>query len=288
MKIYEFSPFYNENVVTKIKLSEASSWIDTLTIKECDHTFTKKYKGFVLDDDIRKCPLVNYVPLKVASIFKKSGLGLIRRFPFIGHKNRSWFNETVQREYRAEIEALKVCDDDILIFSDVDEILDSRYKHEIIDMVKKNGIITVKLHFSLFYLNLFSVNWSGPKDYSYRLFIMTGKHYKSLNMSIDELRKMGERGLLLGKVYCPDKFYGFHHSWLGDENFILDKLHSYSHEAHEHNSSILTNNKYDIDKIKVALQNNESIFPGHLLKVSKEVDMLRSIDDDVNLNKYIL
>ncbi|MDE1280441.1 hypothetical protein, partial [Vibrio aestuarianus] len=257
-------------------------------IKECDYTFTKKHKGFLLDQDIKENRTVNYVPISGKYAFKKSGLGLIRRFPFIGHKNRAWYNEGYQRNYSAEIRMLDICDEDILIFSDIDEIIDSRYKDEIIDMVKKNGIITVKLHFSMFYLNLFSVNWGGPKDYSYRLFIMTGKHYKSLNMSIDELRKMGERGLLQGKVYCPDKFYGFHHSWLGDEAFILGKLQSYCHEPHEHNSNILTNNQYDINKIKVALKNGESIFPEHLLEVSNDIDMLKSIDNNKNLNKYML
>lgn len=72
-------------------------------------------------------------------------------------------------------------DDDIVILSDIDEIIDSRYLDEIIHEVRKRGIVTIKLCFTLFYLNLVSTNWGGA-PISYRLFIMT-KYFKKMSIT---------------------------------------------------------------------------------------------------------
>ena len=85
--------------------------------------------------------------------------------PFIQNRLKlipmSWHNEAVQRNCACNYKNL-VGDEDIVILSDVDEIIDSRFSDQIVNEVKKRGIITVRLHFTLFYLNLFSKNWGGP------------------------------------------------------------------------------------------------------------------------------
>ena len=119
----------------------------------------------------------------------------------------SWYNEAIQRNKSSDYGNI-IADDDIVILSDIDEIIDSQYAEEIINEVKKRGVITIKMHFSLFYFNLFSVNWGGPEQYSYRTFIMTGEYFKNMKCSSDYLRKQGEGKLLLDKIFCPDTVMG--------------------------------------------------------------------------------
>ncbi|MDE1309877.1 hypothetical protein MCX36_05310 [Vibrio aestuarianus] len=287
-KIYEFCSFFNENLIAQLKAKESSKWMDKLVIHEADYTFSYKEKGFLLDSNLAESEFITYKKLNVTSRFKKNGYGMSRIFPYFRFKNRSWHNETIQREFNTTIKELDVKDDDILIFSDIDEIIDSRKAQELIKLVNIHNIITVKLHYSLFYLNLFSEDWAGPKDYSYRVFIMTGSHFRKLECTVDQLRKKGERGELVDEVFCPNDFYGFHHSWLGDENKILEKLEAYSHTPDEHDGSISSQGKYDINVIRSKLLKGESIYKGHKLKINNDLDFLSSIDEVEGLSGYYL
>jgi molecular chaperone DnaK len=86
--------------------------------------------------------------------------------------------------------------------SDIDEIIDSRFSEELIRYVNKYGITTIKLHYTLYYFNLFSKNWVGPPDYSYRVFLMSGEYFKRNSVNSNLLRKAGERGDLVETVKC--------------------------------------------------------------------------------------
>lgn len=56
---------------------------------------------------------------------------------------------------------LSANDEDIVILSDVDEMILNEYFEEIIEIAKQKEIMTIKLHFTLFYFNLYSTNWGG-------------------------------------------------------------------------------------------------------------------------------
>lgn len=84
----------------------------------------------------------------------------------------AWYNEGVSRNHT--LWNVDYNDDDILVLSDIDEIIDSRFADEIIDSVKQLGIVTVKIYFTMFYFNLFCKKWSGPEGYSYRIFVARG------------------------------------------------------------------------------------------------------------------
>lgn len=57
-------------------------------------------------------------------------------------RDTAWYNEGVSRNYSLWNSNYK--DDDILILSDIDEIIDSKYADEIIDAVNHYGVITIK------------------------------------------------------------------------------------------------------------------------------------------------
>jgi hypothetical protein len=169
-----------------------------------------------------------------------------------------------------------------VILSDIDEIIDERQKDRIIEETRKRGIITIKIYFTLFYFNLFSRNIGGPPDYSYRIFIMTGKYFNKLKMTSDQLRKAGEHGKLMNEVYCLEEFMGFHHSWIGDANFIKNKLLAYAHIEFRS----LANEDY----IQKCIKEKKSIYPGHELYIDHNIEMLRSVmnQDPKDISKYLL
>ena len=100
------------------------------------------------------------------------------------------------------------------------------------------------------------------------------------NLDYDTLRKLGERGKLLNTIYCPNEILGFHHSWIGDEIFISNKLKSYAHIEHSHLNNI--------DYIRKCIENRVSIFPGHELYFDEELPMLESVRNNTYYNKYLL
>ena len=72
-------------------------------------------------------------------------------------------------------------------------------------------------------------------------------------------------------VYCIPEIAGFHHSWLGDENYISEKIAAYTHNEHA-----VYNN---IDYIKECLAKGISIFPDQELEVNNDIKLLSYIED---------
>lgn len=291
MKIYEFSPFHNENEVLEIKASEGQKWVDKIFVIESNKTFQGHHKLSNFKPNEAYKNIVHNVFKDFKKNFKKDNL--IDKLKnnlksFINHRSSvefsdnyvlgaTWKNEATQRNYSQNIiNGLNINDEDILIFSDIDEIIDSKKAKIIIEEVKKRGIITVKLKFSMYYLNLFVKNWGGPEDYSYRVFVMTGSVYKKMNITIDMLRKAGERKKLMGIIYCPEEIMGFHHSWLGDENFIKNKLSSWAHVEYRKVNSI--------DNIRRCLQENKSIIGDLEVEKDDSIQLLDSVQR--NIKKY--
>ena len=272
MKIIECCPFFKENIVAEIHAKESAKWVDEMHITECNMTHQYKQKPFYFEHE--NMDKVVYHKLDVDNIFLKA-----RKFvPHIKLKNKpdwhpkvfrnvSWYNEGMQR--KNFVPAFN--DDDILIFSDIDEIIDSRFANQIVDEVNKRGIVTVKLHFTSFYFNLFSKEWGGPKDYSYRIFIVKGKVFREQWKSdYDTLRKAGENLKLMDKVYCIPDIAGFHHSWLGDENYISEKIAAYTHTEH----AVYNNKEY----IKECLNAGKSIFPEQKLEIDNSIPLLDVVE----------
>lgn len=132
----------------------------------------------------------------------------------------------------------------------------------------------------MFYFNLFCSNWSGPAYYSYRIFIVKGKYLrKRFYNDSDYLRKMGEQSNLLNKVKCLEGIKGYHHSWLGDEKFVVNKLKSYAHTLNCHSKEIFNDQgEIDIDVIKNNMRLGKSIFADISLNVNNEIELLSSVE----------
>ena len=287
--IYQFSPFYKENLILHIAANESSLYGGKIFITEADKTFKGEKKPLYFNL-IDKNIYYNILKTKY-KFFPNNMFGKLLLFPYRLSKNSykrnilkspAWYNDGYQRNYACSVKMVE--DDDIIILCDVDEILDSRVVDKVIENVKTHGIVTGKLYFTLYYFNLFSLNWSGPKDYSYRMFIMTGKYFKDLTITSDELRKKGEAGELYDKVYLMDEFIGFHHSWLGDTKFVSEKMKAYAHDK-EHDE------RRDDEFIEKCIKNDLSIFPNHKLERNENIKLLLSVEKyrkDERYSKFFL
>lgn len=234
MKIIEFCPFFNERKIAELKVKEAGYWIDELHFCEATKTFSYEDKPSNFDTALLS-PAVKYHRLDAGKSFEPThpdvsyynvdtcGAEYFDEWYWhlLSH-NFAYFNEAAQRNCCTLLLDV-VNDDDIVILSDVDEFLDSRMADQIIEVVKRHQIITVRLHFSVFYLNLFCDKNHGAGDFSYRTYVMTGRYFRKMPFTSDYLRKKGIAEGLAGTVYCPDEFMGFHHSWLQYQSNAFEK-----------------------------------------------------------------
>lgn len=245
MKVHEYSPFFNEERVLEIKLREAVRWIDRVHLCEADRTFSNAPKGrnYPAAELAARAPelaaLADHQELQAADLFRAPSAHQIYYDPTRGAEgfdawywdllrgNAAYHNEAVQRNWVTRQVGAGIEDDDIVILSDVDEILDSRHAERIIAETRKHGIITVKLHFSVFYLNLFTTSNHGVPDFSYRLYVMTGRHFRTMPFTPDYLRKRGIEGGWLGMIPCLPEPMGFHHSWLEHRKNAFPKLKAF-------------------------------------------------------------
>lgn len=290
MKIIECCPFFNENLVAKIHLNENRKWVDEFHITECDRTFKFGEKKYYLADTIRNSQMVYYHQLDGNKYFKNKKAFPTIEIPKISrsisryvYKDPSWRNEACQRNY--SLWNCDYSDNDILILSDIDEIIDSSFADKIVDFVKKNGIATIKIHFTNFYFNLFCHGFGGPEGYSYRVFIVRGDVMRKRFMNdSDHLRKLGESGALQSSVYCFPQYMGFHHSWIGDWKKAYEKINSYAHSTSDHIESISTNGIFDIERIKQCVEDGISIFPNTTLVKDSSIRLLDVVNVVKNSN----
>lgn len=289
--VYECCPYFKEDLIAKLKISSSFA-ARRLILTESNFTFKYQEKGYHFSDVGER---VEYRKLDGRRLFRRFGIveararAILTRILFpsdeyfrLIYASSNWYNEAVQRNEGSKISG--ITDEDIVIFSDLDEFIDPRRWPEIESLVRKHDIITIPVYNTMFYFNLVSVNSPGPPNYSYRIFIMTGKHFRRLKMTPDRLRKAGEKGLLVGEVYCPDVIMGFHHSWVGDLEFVLDKLNSFAHSRGELG---LDEQMSDSDIrifITDKMTRGESIISGHMLRVEPNLLLLPEIE--ANRDRY--
>jgi hypothetical protein len=281
MKIYEFCPFFNENRIAEIKIKENSSWVDELHIVESNRSFNCEEKPYNFDKSLINKKVI-YHQFNSDSVFrvKEETNKVVFNKKIYDEWYWRWlndhsvmYNESIQRNLCTHYLFDIVRDDDIVILSDFDEIIDNRFAEEIINKVKKNNIITIKLYYSAFYLNIFcSKTMPGHSpDHSYRLFIMTGRFFKSMPISSDLLRKKGTDRMLSTSIYCLKETAGFHHTFLDFENTLSGKAGAWKG---------FTNNQYEISKEYIdKCIKNKRLYYRHTKLYLDNNKFLKSIND---------
>ena len=132
-------------MIAGIKLEESSSWIDRHVIVEANRTFKGGAKEYCFDYSGH--PRVDYRKMPADREFTTKTWHPTRRFPFLAKRSFSWVNDGLQRDF--VLRDLDVDSADIINFTDLDEILDSRQADRIVEETRRHGVVTVGLYVTL-------------------------------------------------------------------------------------------------------------------------------------------
>jgi len=217
MKIIDNFLFRNEYDILEIRLSILYEHVDQFTIVESDHTFTGKYKGYNLLEHKERYKAwwdkINYV---------KIGKSPHDNTWATEHWNRNHFYSTWKN----------LTDADVVMISDADEII----RPEAVEFIKNTNYNFYRLGmpFFNFKFNYFNVKghtpWPSAK--AFRGYFIDGN---------DGMR--GIQHAPNGKNIMLDHC-GWHFSYLGDRDWIIEKLQSYAH-TESNTPSVIDNLQID-------------------------------------------
>lgn len=220
MKIVDCFLFSNEQMLLELRLKELYDVVDHFVLVEGSQTFTGNNKPLVYSENRDKYEKYNDKIIHIV-------------VDVLIETNNPWDREYYQRDcIKQGIDKLTLCDEDIVVVSDLDEIPDTNTLI-ILKTIGLNGMY--KLEQEMYYYNL-NCRASIPWD---RAFIF---NKGSLNTSITNIRNYSWN---LPKL--PYKG-GWHFSYFGDVDFIIKKIEQNSHS--EYNTAMYKNKEQIQERIK--------------------------------------
>lgn len=240
MKVFDCFTFYNELDLLEIRLEELADQVDYFVIVEATRTFQNQPKLLYYRDNQSR-----YAKYQDKIIHVQ-----VNDMP---EHSDPWQNERFQRE--AIKRGLGNADsNDIVIIGDVDEIL----RAEVVDRLRQSRatLMPFRLPYFNFYFNYLMVN----NEETYCIWNIAAK-WGSVT-SIEDLRLLR---LQLNRLNLPFNYKdhsleiiehaGWHFSYMGNKDFIVNKLKSFAH-AELNRPSIF--DAIDIDKM---IQNGRGFNP---------------------------
>jgi len=219
MKIYDCFTYFNEDHLIDLRLNILNDFVDYFVICEAkeDHRGKKKELNF---------------PHKKFIKFQKKIIYIT--FDKFENCQRTWDRQNYQRNYLSK-GIIHAEEDDIIMFSDVDEIPNpEKIKYYLEKDSEKIGIFDQKVFYYKLNLKVSDYQqWEGTR-------ICKKKNLKSFSWLRDNVRlknlKYGFWRINKYKKISKIENGGWHFSFLGNASFISSKIKSYVH------------NEYDIDK----------------------------------------
>jgi beta-1,4-mannosyl-glycoprotein beta-1,4-N-acetylglucosaminyltransferase len=277
-KLYDCFLFLNELDILDIRLNLLDKVVDKFVIIESTVTFSGKpkklifqenknyFKNFlhkiihVVVDDTPTDFLNLNVPTNLTTELETQQnkiFNYLINSNFWNKTEKQWGREIYQRE--SIVKGLISCNDhDMIIISDVDEIPNPL----ILENLDPTKIYELKQ--DMFYYNINTLKqklWSGPKIASWN---------KLKSNSINELRQNKLTTLTINEG-------GWHLSFMGGKDRIVEKLNSYSHQEYNNHriiSNIENNIKNDSDIFfnsgKLSTINHLTYFPNDMIKIINE------------------
>lgn len=217
MKIYDCFLYNGEDKMLNFRLHELGEYVDKFVIVEGAYTFSGVKKEC-------KFNVQNFSKFKDKIAYK------VCETPPMAS---SWDNEKNQRNYLKEgFRGIEIMSDDVIMLSDVDEIPDL----EFLQNLKKEKFYGVKTSFqNFYYYNLEcrkKTKWPGT------VFITAEIFQQKAKFNFDLLRNARHSFPLIGK-HEDYTSGGWHFSYFGDIDYIINKIKSFSHQ--EYNNEKYTN-----------------------------------------------
>ena len=223
---YDCFLFYNELDLLEVRLEILSKHVDYFVLAEATQTFTGKDK-----------PLYYQLNRDRFSRFRKQIIHVvIEDDP--GFEN-AWDRETFQRN--GIMRGLKQCaSEDRILISDLDEIPNPEELSNVTPTTTSRGFQQLLFYYYLNNLNTTTLWWIGTCLIRYD---------KLLQLTPQKARMQARKNRLE-----LIKNGGWHFSFLGNSEYIADKISNFSHQEFNNNTF---NNKENIDK---ALQSGQDLF----------------------------
>lgn len=215
--------FYNELELLEYRLNIMNHLVDFFILVEATNTFIGDEKELFYQNNKDKFKEFNN---KIIHI-------IVDDMPIkekINVKHSVWQNEVFQRNcIKRGLEKLNLKDDNIILLSDVDEIIDPIKLKEFIPKI--DTIYSVLM--DLYWYNLNRINKGSIWD-KFKIC----KYSNIKEQSIENIRNKACRAI-------SNESSGWHLSYFGDAEFIHNKLSNFAHQEHEVQS---INNKEEILK----------------------------------------
>lgn len=246
--IYDCFIFYNENDLFEIRLNILKNTVDKFVIIESRKTHKGAEKPLNFD-------LERFRAYKDKIIYKV--IDFEQRLDLKEYE-LPWINENLQRNYIFDALRETAQENDVVIISDCDEIINP----EAIIEYKNNhtGIMALEQNFYYYYLNMQNVKgkyWYAPRIMRYKDFFdkNNDKGFIYNRFLIKELNEGLTPNKIRLKTDCPTlRNGGWHFSFLGGADKIIEKIKAYSHQ--EYNKPCYTDKKY----VEESLLNGKDIF----------------------------
>jgi beta-1,4-mannosyl-glycoprotein beta-1,4-N-acetylglucosaminyltransferase len=216
MKIVDCFTFYNELDMLEYRLAAMNDVVDHFVLVEATHTHAGKEKPLYYEENKQR----------YAKWSDKIVHVVVRDMPFVYpninyEANEQWQNENYQRNaIQRGFNTISFSDEDVLMISDLDEIVDPNLLRRI-----RSGEQTIYYHgvqMDVYVYNLHSyfeiVQWIAAR-------ILTWKAYRELGRNPQTLRVNTYRDLNV--IWGCN---GWHLTYFGDDSFIKNKLMNFGHQ----------------------------------------------------------
>lgn len=231
VKIIDCFIFHNEFKMLNFRLKELEGVADTHILCESDHTFSGLKKDLFFDQ-------------KKDLYSDKNVIHLINQQE--DTKINPWKRELTQRNYlKKGLFQLNLELNDIILLSDLDEIPDIDLLKQIKEKGISKGIFSLKQ--DMYYYNLeckLERVWCWPKIFTYQTLLEKNLEFNDIRTSKPVILPFTQ-----GKG-------GWHLSYFGDIDYIVNKIKSFSHQ--EFNKP-----KYlDVTTLEKLIKENKDILQG--------------------------
>lgn len=216
-KVYDCFLFYNELELLEIRLNEMNDHVDHFVLVEANETFRGKQKPFIYEENKDR-----FARFADKIIHVKVADHLVTDDP--------WIRERYQRQQI--FRGLKGCHkNDLIILSDVDEIVSRKRLPRIIELISSGEAQAVVCEQKMYqgFFNRYQDTWHGSVCAPYHVLqrISTKSMRRLRNMRPRLLQRTG-----VNKIVCLPEA-GWHFTSMGGIDRHILKLESYSHREYD-------------------------------------------------------
>ena len=239
MRVIDCFLFHQEIDMLNIRLHYLERHVDKFIILESSQTFSGRKKEFLFKNNRQlfkkfEHKIIYFQIDEFHSSYKEvidklknshepinyKVLSLLNAHDHYNKNELNWVLDTYQRE-SLHIPLSKICNDnDLVLLSDLDEIPSIDF----LKYLKRNdfeNFITARQREYNIFLNLFkNPDWIGT---------IAGKYKYLKNHSLNLMRK-DSKDVNCNYIKHIEIFGGYHFSWIGKKEFILNKLNSTGHQ----------------------------------------------------------